>query len=431
MLFRSHLVRTVVVGSVATLLLTGCGRTDTRQKPGSAGSPIDSSPATGTITVWAMGTEGELLPKLAAGFEKANTDAKVKVTAVPWQDYGKKVETAIASGDTPDATLVGAADIAMFATTGGLEQVPPKLVDDAAFYPGAARSSAFEGATYGVPWYVETRSLFYRKDLAQAANVSAPKTWDEYGPFLKALQKQGAKWGLSLPTGAAQSWQGVLPFMWQAGARLTNDGGTAFTFDTPEALKGLEFYQSFFTSKTVSRNGPVSLGEIEPQFVAGSTAALISGPWEESLLKSAGGASFVADKVGIAPLPAGPDSNASYMGGGQWTVFKDAKNRETAWKFIRWMAQPEQQKAWYGLSGDLPAVQSAWKQGKLATDPALKVFQTQLKTAQPGPTTTTWKQVTAVVDAEIEKVAKGVTSPKAALEQIQSKAAAIGTGNKR
>ncbi|NEA97622.1 sugar ABC transporter substrate-binding protein [Streptomyces sp. SID13726] len=431
MLFRSQVVRTFVVGSVAALLLAGCGRTDTRQSPGSASAPIDSSPATGTLTVWAMGTEGELLPKLAAGFEKANPGVKVKVTAVPWQDYGKKVETAIASGDTPDATLVGTVDIPMFATTGGLEQVPPQLVDDSAFYPGATRSSSFEGATYSVPWYVDTRSLFYRKDMARAAGVSAPKTWDEYGPFLKALQKQGAKWGLSLPTGAAQSWQGVLPFMWQAGARLTDDDNSAFTFDTPEALKGLEFYRSFFTSKTVSRNGPVSLGEIEPEFVAGSTAALISGPWEESLLKSAGGASFVADKVGIAPLPAGPVSDASYMGGGQWAVFKDAENREAAWKFIRWMSGPEQQKEWYALSGDLPAVQSAWKEGKLATDPALEVFRTQLETAQPGPTTTTWKQVTAVVDAEIEKVAKGVTSPKAALEEIQSKASAIGTGNKR
>ncbi|MFC6063300.1 sugar ABC transporter substrate-binding protein [Streptomyces ochraceiscleroticus] len=430
-MFRPQAVRTLVVGLAAALLLTGCGRTDSKQGQGSAGAPIDSSPATGDIAVWAMGTEGELLPKLAARFEKANPDARVKVTAVPWQDYGKKVETAIASGDTPDATLVGSADLATFATTGGLEQVPPKLVDDSAFYPGAVQSSAFEGARYGVPWYVETRCLFYRKDMARAAGMSPPKTWDDYRPFLKALQKEGAKWGLSLPTGAAQSWQSVLPFMWQAGARLMNENKSEFTFDTPEALTGLRFYQSFFASKTVSPNGPVSLGEIEPEFVAGSTAALISGPWEQGLLKSAGGASFVDDKVGIAPLPAGPASNASYVGSGQWAVFQNAENREGAWKFIRWMARPDSQTAWYELSGDLPAVQSAWNAGKIATDPALAVFRSQLKTAQPGPTAARWKQVTAVFDAEIEKVAKGVSSPEEALHRIQAKASTIGTGDQR
>jgi multiple sugar transport system substrate-binding protein len=427
-MFTSSVAKTLAGGMAVALLLAGCGRSDAPAAQAAAGNPIDSNPASGTITVWAMGTEGELLPKLAAQFSKENPGAKVEVTAVPWQDYAKKVQTAIASGDTPDATMVGAVDLAAFASTGGLERVPSDLVDNSTFYPGAAQATTFEGAGYGVPWYVETRSLFYRKDLAQAAGVSAPKTWDEYGPFLQALQKQGAKWGLSLPTGATGTWQGVVPFMWQAGAEIMSADGKKFTFDTPEARKGLEFYQQFITSKISSPNGPVSLGEIEPQFVAGSTAALISGPWEEGLLKSAGGAAFVDDKVGIAPLPSGPKSNASYIGGGQWSVFKDAKNRDGAWKFIRWMAGPEVQKTWYSLSGDLPSVQSAWNEGKLATDPALAVFRTQLKTAQPGPTTTTWRQVTAVLDAEFEKVAKGVSSPEVALQEIQKRAAAIGTG---
>jgi multiple sugar transport system substrate-binding protein len=426
--FTSTVAKTLVGGLAVALLLAGCGRSNAPAAQAAAGAPIDTKPADGTVTVWAMGTEGELLPKLAAQFSKENPGAKVEVTAVPWQDYAKKVQTAIASGDTPDATMVGAVDLAAFASTGGLEKVPSDLVDQGAFYPGAAKSTTFEGAEYGVPWYVETRSLFYRKDLAQAAGVSAPKTWDEYGPFLTALQKQGAKWGLSLPTGTSGTWQTVVPFMWQAGAEVMSADGKKFTFDTPEARTGLEFYQKLITSKISNPNGPVSLGEIEPQFVAGSTAALISGPWEESLLKSAGGAAFVADKVGIAPLPSGPKSNASYIGGGQWSVFKDAKNRDGAWKFIRWMATPEVQKTWYALSGDLPAVQSAWNEGKLATDPALAVFRTQLKTAQSGPNTTTWRQVTAVLDAEIEKVAKGVSSPEAALQEIQKRAAAIGTG---
>jgi multiple sugar transport system substrate-binding protein len=427
-MFTSGVAKAVAGGLAAALLLAGCGRSDTQSAGAAAGAPVDTKPAAGTITVWAMGTEGELLPKLAAQFSTENPDAKVEVTAVPWQDYAKKVQTAIASGDTPDATMVGAVDLAAFASTGGLEQVPSGLVDSSAFYPGAVQATTFEGASYGVPWYVETRSLFYRKDLAQAAGVSAPKTWEEYGPFLAALQKQGAKWGLSLPTGASGTWQAVVPFMWQAGAEIMSQDGSQFTFDTPEARKGLEFYREFIASKLTNPNGPVSLGEIEPQFVAGSTAALISGPWEEGLLRSAGGQAFVDGKVGVAPLPSGPKSNASYIGGGQWSVFKDAKNRDGAWKFIRWMASAEAQKSWYDVSGDLPAVQSAWNEGKLATDDTLAVFRTQLKTAQSGPNTTTWRQVTAVLDTEFEKVAKGVSSPEAALQEIQKRAAAIGTG---
>ncbi|GAA2624709.1 sugar ABC transporter substrate-binding protein [Streptomyces vastus] len=430
-MFTSPVSKALIGGLTAALLLIGCGRSDTQGSGGATSAPVDTSPAKGEINVWAMGTEGEHLPELAARFRKTNPDAKVKVTAIPWQDYAKKVETAIASKDTPDATLVGTADLTNFASTGGLEPVPAGLVDTSSFYSGAARSTTFEGGTYAVPWYVETRSLFYRKDLARAAGLSAPKTWQEYRPFLKALQKQGAKWGLSLPTGVATSWQYVLPFMWQAGADLMNKNGTEFTFDTPEALEGMQFYQSFFTSKTTSRNGPVGLGEIEPQFVDGSTAALIAGPWETALLEEAGGADFVKDKVGVAPFPKGPKSNASYIGGGHWTVFKDAKNRDGAWKFIRWLSRPDVQQDWYELSGDLPAVQSAWSEGKLKSDPVLAAFRSQLETALPGPNVTTWKQIAAVLDAEIEKVAKGVSSPQDALERVQAKASSIGTGQPR
>lgn len=122
-MFRSYIPKALIGGLAVTLLLTGCGRSDTRKGGDAAGAPVGTSQAKGHISVWAMGTEGERLPELAARFEKANPDAKVQVTAIPWQDYPKKVETAIASKDTPDATLVGAADLTNFASTGGLEQV--------------------------------------------------------------------------------------------------------------------------------------------------------------------------------------------------------------------------------------------------------------------------------------------------------------------
>ena len=44
--------------------------------------------------------------------------------------------------------------------------------------------------------------------------------------------------GLLLRHWSAVRLAGVLPYMWQAGAQLTDDGLEDFTFDTPEALEG-------------------------------------------------------------------------------------------------------------------------------------------------------------------------------------------------
>lgn len=429
-MFRKSLVAAVAGMAAAAVLLTGCGRAAEGSSTQVVSTPIDNKPATGTINVWAMGTEGELLSKLTSEFEKANPDATVKVTAVPWQDYAKKIETAVASGSTPDATMVGSSDLASFVSAGGLETVPKNLVDSSVFFPGAQSSTEIAGASYAVPWYVETRVLFYRKDLAAAAGVTAPKSWDEFKSFAKALQSEGAKWGFSVSTGAAYSWQAVLPYMWQAGAKLTDTDLRKFTFNTPEAQAGLEHYKSLFTDGIASQSGPVNLGEVEPKFVSGEVGSFLSGPWETGLLTQAGGPDFMS-KVGMSVVPAGPKAGTSYIGGSHFSVFKDAKNRDAAWKLIRWLSSNEAQQKWFDISGDLPAVQGAWKSGPIADNANLKVFGEQLNNAQNAPAVTTWTQVGALVDSEAEKVAKGTVAPDAALKELDAAANKVGTGSQR
>lgn len=424
---RKSLVAAIAGAGVVALLLAGCGRGADSPSTQGAGAAIDGKPAKGTISVWAMGVEGELLTKLTSDFEKANPDATVKVTAVPWQDAAKKIETAVASGSTPDATMVGSSDLASFVSAGGLEPVPKGLVDPASFFPGAQSSTEIEGASYAVPWYVETRVLFYRKDLAAAAGATVPKTWDEFTSFAKALQSAGAKWGFSTSTGAPFTWQAVLPYLWQAGAKLTDSNLSTFSFDTPEAKKGLEYYKSLFTDGVASQSGPVNLGEVEPKFVSGEVGSFLSGPWEPGLLKQAGGSEFMS-KVGMAVVPAGPKAGTSYIGGSHFAVFTDAKNRDGAWKLIRWLSSSEAQQKWFQIAGDLPAVEAAWHSGAIADNPDLTVFGEQLKDAQNAPAVTTWPQIGSLVDSESEKVAKGTATPEAALKELEAAANKVGTG---
>ena len=74
-------------------------------------------------------------------------------------------------------------------------------------------------------------------------------------------------------------------------------------------------------------------------------------------------------------------------------VFKDSKNRDAAWKFVQWLSQPDVQIKWYKATGDLPRLQSAWKDPALADDPKLAVFGEQLKDTNSPPSVPTWTQV--------------------------------------
>ena len=151
----------------ASLALTGCGRDSTSEAGPGSSTAIDTSKASGTINVWAMGTEGEKLQDFVKDFETANPDATVKVTAVPWEAAHDKISAAIAGGKTPDVSLIGTTWMGEFAKAGGLDATPKGLVDESAFFDGAWGSTVVGDTSYGVPWYVETRVLYYRTDLAK------------------------------------------------------------------------------------------------------------------------------------------------------------------------------------------------------------------------------------------------------------------------
>ncbi|MDQ7909222.1 sugar ABC transporter substrate-binding protein [Phytohabitans sp. ZYX-F-186] len=408
---------------VAALVLGACGRDS--GGGGDAAQPVAEGKATGEITVWAMGTEGEKLGAFAQEFMAENPDAKVNVTAVPWDAAHQKIASAIAGKQTPDVSMLGTTWMGEFAKTGALDPTPEGTVARGDFFPGAWDTTVVDGTSYGVPWYVETRLIYYRKDLAAKAGVSAPTTWDELKSFATAMRdKGGTKWGMNLQPGGTGSWQSFMPFAWSNGAGLAD--GDAFTLDSPQMTEALAYYQSFFTEKLSPPTDLSLQGALEQSFINGSLAAFISGPWHVSLLTDQGGAAF-KEKFAVTAMPR-KQSATSFVGGSDLAVFKDAKNRDGAWKFVSWLSRPEVQIKWYQTVSDLPAVQGAWSDPTLSGDPILATFGEQLKDAKSPPAIPTWEQVAAVIDGEVEKVAKSGTDPAAAAKAMQQRASGIGTG---
>lgn len=425
---RRHTTAAAAI-TLAALTLAACGReddsgTDTESDGEVEAAEVSEGPATGTIDVWAMGTEGERLGDFAAAFEEANPDATVNVTPVPWDAAHDKISTAIAAGETPDVSLIGTTWMGEFGATGGLDPTPADLIDEDAFFDAAWDTTVVDGTSYGVPWYVETRVLFYRTDLAEQAGYSQPPAdWDELKDMASKIQQNGAEWGISLQPGGTGSWQTFLPFAWQNGAKVYADD--TFSLDTPEVTEALEYYTSFF-DEGISPDTVLEPGALESGFVEGSIGSFISGPWHVGLIDEQGGPEF-ADSYAVAPLPKG-EQTASFVGGGDLAVFSDSDNRDSAWKFVQWLTEPEVQQQWYETLGDLPSVAEAWESGSLADDETLAVFGEQLETAVPPPAIPTWEQVAAQIDAELEKVVKAGEDPAQAAATMQSKADGIGTG---
>jgi multiple sugar transport system substrate-binding protein len=420
---------TVACMTAAALTVTACGRGSDNGGPaaGQTGAAVSTGKASGTITVWAMGAEGDNLSKLTKDFETANPGVKIQVTAIPWDAAHDKFTTAITANKTPDVAMVGTTWMGEFAGMNALDPTPGSI-DKSAFFDGAQKTTEVNGTSFGIPWYVETRVVFYRTDLAKKAGYdTVPTDWKGLHDMAKAMQtKAGAKWGIGLQAGGEGSWQTLMPFAWGEGADLTKDGGKAYNFDSPQMLKAAQYYQSFFTDGISDKAAPAT-PTTEPDFASGKVPMFISGPWMMSAVEKVGGAGF-KDKYNVAPIPAGSQGSSSFVGGSNFVVFKNTKNRDTAWKFVQWLADPKVQAKWYSISTDLPSVKSAWQDPSLASDQKLAVFGKQLETAKAPPSFPTWEQAVKGLDTEMEKITKTGEDPATGLKTAQQQAESIGTG---
>jgi multiple sugar transport system substrate-binding protein len=346
----------------------------------------------------------------------------VNVTPVAWDVAHDRLVTAVAGGQMPDVTQLGTTWMGEFALLEALDPTP-ETIDPGTFFEGAWDTTVVDGTSYGVPWYVETRLLYYRTDLAEEAGwTEPPADWDELKQMAADLKEAGAQHGISLGLGIG-SWQQYLPFAWSNGGAVVDDDDE-FTLDDPANVEALEYYASFF-DEGLTEAQPEGF-DITPAFVQGTFPMFFSGPWHLALIEETGGAD-IEGKWTVAPMPQ-RDSATSFVGGSNIVVSRDTENRDAAWAFVEFVSRPDVQSAWYQEVGALPSVQEAWESGELAEDEHLTIFGEQLEDAQAPPPIPTWEEVAAAIDDQIERAAVGGVSPEDAAATMQSNAESIGTG---
>jgi len=404
---------------VLALLLAACGG-DSGPTAGGGGDEGEGGGGSGQLTVWAMGAEGENLPTLAEQYEEEN-GVTIRVVPVPWETAHDKLLTSIAGGETPDISQMGTTWMGEFAETGALAEVPEGIVDQDAFYEGAWSTALFEETAYGVPWYVETRLMYYRTDIAEKAGWDEPPaTWEDLQQFAADLKdKGGAKYGINL---SPNNWQELMPFVWETGAEVWD--GEAFDFTSDGVKEAMDYYDSFFEDGVAAEFVPNF--DVTQGFVSGTHPLFFSGPWHVALIEDLGG-DDIQGTWDVALMPEN-ENRDSFIGGSDLVVFNDSEQQDAAWDFVAWLADAETQREWYEATGGLPAVKDAWTGGELADDERLALFGEQLEMTRAPPVIPEWEQIAEVINTELEKVTIGNASVDDAAATIQQEAESMVKG---
>ena len=144
-----------------------------------------------------MGREGEVVERLLPEFERRHPELRVRLQQIPWTAAHAKLLTAFAGDTLPDLCQLGNTWVPELVALGALENLDRRVAassvvapDD--YFPGVWDTNVIDGHLYGIPWYVDTRLLFYRSDLlAQAGFDAPPHSWAEWQQALAAIKAQG------------------------------------------------------------------------------------------------------------------------------------------------------------------------------------------------------------------------------------------------
>ena len=366
------------------------------------------------LRFWGLGREGEVVKELVPEFERRNPGIRVAVQQVPWTAAHEKLLTGFVGGAPPDLAQLGNTWIPEFAAIGALEPLETRIAGSRALAPadyfeGIWKTNAFAGATYGIPWYVDTRVLFYRSDLLKAAGYEQmPRTWSGWREAMLKIRgvQRGSRYAILLPT---SEWEQVTIFGLQKRSPLLQAGDTRGAFGQPPFAEAADWYVGLYRDGLAPIVSYTQLGNPYQEFSRGYIAMWITGPWNLGEFRRRL-APELQDTWMTSPVPA-PDGEEwpgySLAGGSSLAVFRASKQKDAAWRFIEFLSQPEIQTRFYALSGDLPARRASWDDPSLSGDVKARAFREQLARVTPLPRVPEWEQIAQKLWEDLEAAIRG------------------------
>ncbi|RIL06378.1 MAG: hypothetical protein DCC71_06910, partial [Proteobacteria bacterium] len=384
------------------------------------------APDDGAVRVWAFGHEGEALQRLARQFERERPGRAVRVQRIPWSAAHEKLLTGFVGETLPDVFQLGATWIAELAALGALEPLDARVaasraVDRADWFDGAWETSVVDGRLVALPWYVDTRVLFYRSDLlAEAGVAEAPRTWAAWEDAMAKLAAARGR-GRHAILAPLTEWELPVVLALSNGATLLRDGDRYGNFRSDAFREAFAFHLSWFERGFAARAGASATASVYRDFAEGWFCFYLSGPWNlgqmaERLPPALAGAWTTA------PVPGRDDTRpgVSLAGGASLAIRAGSPRADAAWEWVEWLAAPAQQLALYRATGDLPSRRSAWRDPALAGDPRAQAFRVQLDSVRALPRVPEWERIAARISRASEAAIRGEASIDAALAALDA-----------
>jgi multiple sugar transport system substrate-binding protein len=374
-----------------------------------------------TLKIWSIDGQDRvgIADTFSKEFDEANDDIVVEYRSVPFDDLVNETLRAFATGNAPDIVSFDNPDFAMFSSRGAMLDITDRIaasksIKAANYFEGPLNSVTWDGKYFGIPKYTDTIGVFYNKDLfAKAGITEPPKTWAEFTEYAgKLTDAANNVYGATFSARAGE--EGTFQFL----PIIQESGGNYDNVNTAGAAEVLDLWKKMVDNGWASKD-VLSLGQWDSTgtFNSGNAAMAISGPWEIDRMVE--DAKF---DWGVTLLPTITDGGerSSALGGFDWGIMSTTKHPDEAFRALEYFA--DQDNRIFTEFGNIPARSDIELPvtGVALKDEALKVFQEQLKYAQPRGPHPEWQKISKAIYDAMQATLTGQMSAKDALDQAQA-----------
>jgi multiple sugar transport system substrate-binding protein len=304
--------------------------------------------------------------KLVDQFNATHPSIQVTYQSTPWANQYQTFTTAIASGSAPDLSTGSGYQAFQFADTSHHGKNNILSIDSLIaswkkngtindFLPGTVAPLKFNGHQVAIPWAIDIRVWYYRKDLFRKAGIAnPPTTWAEFRAAAEKLSapSRGA-YGFGI-SGDGLGAHNMLYFMINNGGGLFSPSGQP---DLPYArnVEALQFLVSMVKDGLIDPAGAGWSGtDLQKAFGTGRVAMYLDGPGSQANYPAS-----LRPQIGMMPPLVSPHGTKGTI---FWInnimAYSQTKYPEETMTFMDWLSKNELPLWTQGANSQLPVRKS-------------------------------------------------------------------------
>lgn len=335
------------------------------------------------LNLWIMPNGGydtdHIMEEEITFFEQEHPNIKVNLSIIPWSQAWRRLIMAAKSRQLPDVFQIGNTWTKTLAAINALADITEKAIIDKLldkFNPASWATCEVKDSNkiYALPWFVDVRMLFYRRDYFKKVGLSTKDldNWESFEETCRALSRDFGTGKVGALGVSDLKDQGlvhdVAPWIWSGGGDFLTYDGTKASFNEKESLSGIKFYFGLM------QNGlaPITDRKLPGQpiydfFVLGRYAMCVTGAFVAAdHLPGFFGSGVVLhnpeiiEKFGVSILPAGVGGRNTFCGGSNIAISNYSTHQSEAWELVRYLTSKQFQVRHYKAIAALPSLNEAF-----------------------------------------------------------------------